>query len=110
MLVDVTELTANEQYGIAFLMQRENQNITSQNAYAAQYNSTRPVNAPEMEIKPLYTLQAFAEKVLREQAQAAYVQLENYKWDMAKPLFNSAEPEVREQVLTLLNVPDVIQG
>jgi hypothetical protein len=108
-LVDITLLTENQQYGLTYEMQQLNVQIQQENDSAAQYNATRPINSEALPIKDLYTLETYAAKVLTDSANRAYINLLNYKQEIAIQKFYSASPEKQAQALAILEVPDVVQ-
>jgi hypothetical protein len=108
-MVDLTQLTQNQIYGLTYTMQAANAQITQENTHAEQWNASRPVNADPLPIKDLYTLQTWADKIAGAIFDNHYSQLLQYKQDVAIQKFYSASPEKQAQALAVLEVPDVVQ-
>lgn len=109
-MVDVTQLTENQRYGLLFEMGRENTQIEAQNANAAAFNANRPINQPEQAIRELFTLETYAAKLITDRADQLYMQLEQYKEQVALGLFRQANQTKKDQVIQILGVPDIVQG
>lgn len=108
-MVDLTKLTQNQVYGLTYTMQEVNADIAEQNAYAEQWNATRPVNADPLPITDLYTLQTWVDKCVGSLADQHYQRLLQYKQELAIQKFYAASPEKQAQALAVLEVPDVVE-
>ena len=108
-VVDVTLLTENQQYGLAYGMQVANEQIQRENTFAEQFNATRPVNADPRPIKDLYTVETYAAKLIGDAADQEYNRLLQYKQQVAIQKFYAASPEKQAEAIAILEVPDVVQ-
>lgn len=108
-IVNLDQLTSEQLYGIKFDLQQINAMIAQENASIEQYNANRPESEPEKPLRPLFTLQEQADRTASERFMQSYNQLLSYKQNMAINMFNAADAQTQEEVLTILGVPSVVQ-
>jgi hypothetical protein len=97
-MIDTTQLTQEQQWGLAFAAQQANATIEASNA-----------NLAEADRQPLFTLESYAEFVFRSACDSYYAQLIAHKQSLATERFNQLSPEEQAALLAQLQVPNVLQ-
>lgn len=98
-MLDTTQLTQEQFWGLAFVTQLANEAIEAENA-----------NLPEADRRPLFTAESYAEFVMRAACDSYYAQLIAHKQQLATERFNALSPEDQAALLAQLQVPNVLQN
>ena len=104
-MIDLTQLTQEQQWGVEFATMEANKPIITENEATQKANET--VDEPK-ELKPLYTPASYLEHVIRVACDSYYSQLVESKKKLALNLFDSLTPEQQAALVAQLHIPDVL--
>jgi hypothetical protein len=94
-MINTTQLTQEQQWGLAFATQQANAAIESA-------NETRE------DKQPLFTPESYAEFVMRAACDSYFAQLIDFKKQAALKTFDSLSPEEQAALVAQLQIPDAL--
>ena len=104
-MIDLTQLTQEQQWGVEFATLEANKPIQAENEQIAKANETAEEAKP---LKPLYTPQSYLEHVIRVACDSYYSQLVESKKKLALNMFDQLTPEQQAALVAQLHIPDVL--
>lgn len=104
-MIDLTQLTQEQRWGVDFATLEANKPIQSENEQIEKANETADEAKP---LKPLYAPQSYLEHVIRVACDSYYSQLVESKKKLALNLFDSLTPEQQQALVQQLQIPDVL--
>jgi hypothetical protein len=96
-MIDVTQLTQEQQWGLSYATQLANETLAAENTGKAQIDQ-----------QPLLSDSQYAENVFRGACDSYYVALVEAKKKSALQAFDALPPEQQAALLAQLQVPDVL--
>lgn len=106
----IDQLSQEQQWGWAFLLQEHNKGIDRQNEAIDEANSLLPEGGtPQPHVEHL-TMEQYLRLRLEQIGDAAMVEINRIKWDTAKQMFNSLPVEQQEALIAQFQIPPVLQG
>ncbi len=97
-MIDVTQLTQEQQWGLAFAVQTANAAIETANEPKAEEDK-----------QPLFTSASYAGVVMRSACDSYYQQLITFKKTNALAMFDALSSEEQAAIISQLGIPDVLQ-
>ena len=118
--MELTALTQEQQWGIAYLVQVQNEQIEQQNTNIVQQNKWIEENNKRLprdtELQPLLpllelqTVESFIDNKLVEIANQGYTQLVAVKEQMVLGMIRSLPTEQKEVLIAQFQVPDILKS
>lgn len=99
-IIDLSQLTQEQQWGAAFGLKQYNDSAEANNAIVEQTG---------LPVVPLLNLQQYADSLVVVALNTKYAELVAYKEQIALQLFRAASPEKQQLIIEQLQVPDVVQ-
>lgn len=104
-MIDLTQLTQEQRWGVEFATLEANKPIIAENEQIEKANETAEEPKPP---KPLFTPQTYMEHVIGVACDSYYKQLIESKKKMALNMFDQLTPEQQAALVAQLQIPDVL--
>jgi len=106
----IDQLTQEQQWGWAYLLQLHNEQISKQNDALEEANSILPEGQAPIEPQPLFTIEQFLAMRLARIGDDGYRQILRVKEQQALAMFYALSPEQQDALIAQFNIPPVLQG
>jgi|688.fasta_scaffold649362_1 hypothetical protein len=109
-MVDLTQLTQEEVWGIQYARQSANKPIQARNAEIEARNANLPEGSTPEPLEELLTDQQYIDGIVRKCCQSYYSQLIAEKEQLALNMFRSLSPEEQAALVQQFQIPDIVQS
>lgn len=108
MIVDLNELSQTQRWGLQFMLKKINDGINLENQNITNYNNNLLEGGIPIDLIPLKTEQEYANEYIQSYCNLLYIDLVEYKKQVALQLFDSLSPEAQAQLVQSLGIPDIL--
>lgn len=109
-MVDLTQLTQEELWGLQYARQTANEPIVQKNVEIEARNAALPEGEQPEPLEELLTDQTYITGVLRKACQSYYKNLIARKEQLALDMFRALSPEEQAALVQQFQIPDIIQS
>lgn len=109
-MIDLTQLTQQQQWGVEYACMEANKPIQQENTQIEQANANLPEGESPKPLKDLFTPQTYMEHVIKSACDSYYSQLIEVKKKNALAMFDALSPAEQAALVEQLGIPNVLPG
>jgi hypothetical protein len=107
-MIDLSQLSQQQQEGLAFVTMLQNRLIEEENAQIEQANANLPEGEEPKPLKDLLTTEAYMVNVIHNACDSYYRQLSDEKWRIVRQEVEKKPLDVQQQIAEDLQIPNVL--